>query len=178
MNNINDLWHKIFKVKNYLGIMTPFCYFGEKYTGFVMHTEDVDSSSLNFHHFGAPKTWYGVPLENADSLERSMRVNYANCKAYLRHKLTLLSPNSLRGFDIPLLKTIQRKHQFILTFPFGYHSGFNHGFNVAEAVNIADEKWIPYGLAAEQCKCDFGKANTYIPNISHKKLVRNYAPGL
>jgi hypothetical protein len=32
--------------------------------------------------------------------------------------------------------------------------GFNMGFNCAEAVNFALEKWIPVGEKARRCLCD------------------------
>lgn len=37
------------------------------------HVEDHHLYSLNYHHFGEPKVWYGVPGSNATALEKAMR---------------------------------------------------------------------------------------------------------
>ena len=41
----------------------------------------------------------------------------------------------------------------MITFPLGYHSGFNTGFNIAESTNFATERWVEYGKRATRCYC-------------------------
>ncbi|XP_055280203.1 lysine-specific demethylase 4D-like [Moschus berezovskii] len=139
------------------GVNTPYLYFGMWKTAFAWHTEDMDLYSINFLHFGEPKTWYAVPPEHGRRLERLAGALFPGssrgCEAFLRHKAALISPTVLRDNGIPCGRVTQEAGEFMVTFPYGYHSGFNHGFNCAEAINFATPRWIDYGKAASQCSC-------------------------
>ncbi|XP_038285658.1 lysine-specific demethylase 4D-like isoform X1 [Canis lupus familiaris] len=139
------------------GVNTPYLYFGMWKTAFAWHTEDMDLYSINYLHFGQPKTWYAVPPEHGQRLERLARELFPGsartCEAFLRHKVALISPTVLRDSGIPFSRVTQEAGEFMVTFPYGYHSGFNHGFNCAEAINFATARWIDYGKVASQCSC-------------------------
>lgn len=139
------------------GVNTAYLYFGMWKTTFAWHTEDMDLYSINYLHFGAPKTWYAVPPEHGRKLEKlaksSFPASYNTCSAFLRHKMTLISPHILKQHNIPFDKITQEENEIMITFPFGYHAGFNHGFNCAESTNFAMPRWIEYGKRAAQCYC-------------------------
>ncbi|XP_033253220.1 uncharacterized protein LOC117192612 isoform X1 [Drosophila miranda] len=139
------------------GVNTAYLYFGMWKTTFAWHTEDMDLYSINYLHFGAAKTWYVVPPAYGRRLEKVANqyfpASYKNCNAYLRHKMTLISPQILKHHNVPVSKITQESGEIMITFPFGYHAGFNHGFNCAESTNFAMERWIEYGKRAVQCTC-------------------------
>nr|XP_010971800.1 lysine-specific demethylase 4D-like [Camelus bactrianus] len=122
------------------GVNSPYLYFGMWKTAFAWHTEDMDLYSINFLHFGEPKTWYAVPPEHGRRLERLAKELFPGssrgCGAFLRHKVALISPTVLKDNGIPFGRVTQEAGEFMVTFPYGYHSGFNHGFNCAEAINF------------------------------------------
>ncbi|XP_072293948.1 lysine-specific demethylase 4B [Eucyclogobius newberryi] len=139
------------------GVNTPYLYFGMWKTTFAWHTEDMDLYSINYLHFGQPKSWYSIPPEHGKRLERLAQGFFPGssqgCDAFLRHKMTLISPSILKKYSIPFDRITQNEGEFMVTFPYGYHAGFNHGFNCAESTNFATLRWVDYGKMATQCSC-------------------------
>ncbi|XP_030643831.1 lysine-specific demethylase 4C isoform X1 [Chanos chanos] len=157
------------------GVNTPYLYFGMWKTSFSWHTEDMDLYSINYLHFGEPKSWYAIPPEHGKRLERLATGFFPNsfksCEAFLRHKMTLISPSILKKYGIPFDKTTQEAGEFMITFPYGYHAGFNHGFNCAESTNFATLRWIDYGKMATQCTC-----SKDMVKISMDPFIRRFQP--
>uniref|UniRef100_A0A673IAP0 [histone H3]-trimethyl-L-lysine(9) demethylase n=1 Tax=Sinocyclocheilus rhinocerous TaxID=307959 RepID=A0A673IAP0_9TELE len=157
------------------GVNTPYLYFGMWKTTFAWHTEDMDLYSINYLHFGEPKSWYCVPPEHGKRLERLAKGFFPgssqNCEAFLRHKMTLISPSILKKYGIPFEKITQEAGEFMVTFPYGYHAGFNHGFNCAESTNFATRRWIDYGKQAILCSC-----RKDMVKISMDVFVRKFQP--
>jgi hypothetical protein len=124
---------------------------------FAWHVEDMDLYSINYLHFGAPKQWYCIRPENSTRFECIAQgifsSDYKVCPQFLRHKTYLLSPSKLATDGVPVNRLVQHEGEFVLTFPFAYHSGYNLGFNCAESINFALDDWIPIGRKAESCKC-------------------------
>ncbi|XP_059915621.1 lysine-specific demethylase 4A-like isoform X1 [Gadus macrocephalus] len=139
------------------GVNTPYLYFGMWKTTFAWHTEDMDLYSINYLHFGQPKSWYCVSPEHGKRMERLAHGFFPgsaqNCEAFLRHKMTLISPSILKKYGIPFEKMTQQAGEFMVTFPYAYHAGFNHGYNCAESTNFATQRWIEYGKQAILCTC-------------------------
>jgi hypothetical protein len=140
------------------GVTTPYLYFGMWATVFCAHTEDMNLLSINYLHAGAPKVWYAIAAgEDAKRFEQLCEGHYhqakSGCTEYLRHKRVLVSPHILKKAGIPFTKMVQNPGDAMITFPGGYHFGFNTGFNVAEATNFAVPEWIAYGKRANVCLC-------------------------
>lgn len=58
-----------------------------------------------------------------------------------------------------------------MTFPYGYHCGFNQGLNCAESTNFASVRWIDYGKKASRCTC-----NTDMVKIDMDIFVEKFQP--
>ena len=60
----------------------------------------MDLLSINYLHFGAPKTWYGIAPELAKRFEALAEGLYGderrNCRQFLRHKTTVITPKKVR----------------------------------------------------------------------------------
>lgn len=157
------------------GVNTAYLYFGMWKTTFAWHTEDMDLYSINYLHFGEPKTWYAIPPEHGKRFERIASgffpTSAKTCHAFLRHKMTLISPQILKQYSVPVNKITQEAGEIMITFPYGYHAGFNHGFNCAESTNFAAPRWVEYGKRATQCTC----SNDMV-KISMDTFVKRFQP--
>lgn len=157
------------------GVNTPYLYFGmwratcaykfheiciAALTSVLLvawHVEDADLYSINYIHFGGPKFWYSIPQTSAERFERLMASYFPHdqqkCPEFMRHKQFLVSPTNLHDGGIPLNRCVQFPGEIILTYPYGYHSGFNLGFNCAESINFATEGWLDIGRRTKACVC-------------------------
>ena len=97
-----------------------------------------------------------MKLPTADPIPTGVWPNDAkNCDQFLRHKTYLISPQLLQSqYNIRVNKLVHNEGEFVITFPYGYHSGYNLGYNCAESVNFATEAWLQYGKIAKKCYCE------------------------
>uniref|UniRef100_A0A8C2DDG2 [histone H3]-trimethyl-L-lysine(4) demethylase n=1 Tax=Cyprinus carpio TaxID=7962 RepID=A0A8C2DDG2_CYPCA len=157
------------------GMKLPWLYVGMCFSSFCWHIEDHWSYSINYLHWGEPKTWYGAPGYAAEQLENVMK-NLApelfESQPDLLHQLvTIMNPNVLMEHGVPIYRTNQCAGEFVITFPRAYHSGFNQGFNFAEAVNFCTADWMPLG---RQCVEHYRSLNRYCV-FSHDEMTCNIA---
>ncbi|KAK1398236.1 Lysine-specific demethylase REF6 [Heracleum sosnowskyi] len=143
------------------GVSEPMLYIGMLFSMFAWHVEDHYLYSINYHHCGAPKTWYGVPGHAAVDFEKVVQQYIYNREILsingedgafdlLVEKTTMFSPKILQKHNVPVYKAVQMPGEFVITFPKAYHAGFSQGFNCAEAVNFAVGDWFSFGAAASQ----------------------------
>ena len=109
--------------------------------------------SLNYHHEGDSKTWYGISAADAPKYEVVMsKTLFPEIVGKQPHhvwaKSSLVEPSVLAGHGVKIVSCVQNSGDFILTSPGGYHQGFCHGYCFAEALNWAPFSWFPYGMAA------------------------------
>ncbi|KAJ6423173.1 hypothetical protein OIU84_024160 [Salix udensis] len=157
------------------GVLVPWLYVGTCFSSFCWHVEDHHLYSLNYLHWGDPKIWYGVPESHASNLEDAMRKHLPDLfeeQPDLLHALvTQLSPSVLKAEGVPVYRVVQQSGEFVLTFPRAYHSGFNCGFNCAEAVNVAPVDWLAHGQHAVELYSEQRRKTS----ISHDKLLMGAA---
>ncbi|KAJ5771399.1 uncharacterized protein N7511_003450 [Penicillium nucicola] len=155
------------------GVNTAYLYLGMWKATFAWHLEDVDLYSINYIHFGAPKQWYSISQEDAPRFEQAMRSIWSsdakNCDQFLRHKTYLVSPSLLKSqYGITVNRLVHYEGEFVITFPYGYHSGYNIGYNCAESVNFATEQWLDYARIAKKCNCESDSVWIDVDEIERK----------
>ncbi|OQN98643.1 hypothetical protein B0A48_15309 [Cryoendolithus antarcticus] len=155
------------------GVNTAYLYMGMWKATFAWHLEDVDLYSINYIHFGAPKQWYSISQEDARRFEKAMKsvwpVDAKGCDQFLRHKTYLISPDVLaKQYNVKVNKLVHYEGEFVITYPYGYHSGYNLGYNCAESVNFATESWLEYGRIARKCNCEADNVWVDVSEIERK----------
>jgi len=159
------------------GVNLPYLYIGMWRATFSWHTEDMDLYGVNYLHFGAPKTWYCVPPRYGYKLEQLAHKLFPDmaegCFNLLRHKAVMMDPGILRANNIPFNKLVHEEGTIIVVFPHAYHAGFNHGFNVAEAINFALPRWVEYGKRFRFCVCNDRKREV---RINMEQFVEKIQP--
>lgn len=159
------------------GMTVPWVYVGMIFSTFCWHNEDHYAYSANYQHFGATKTWYGIPGDDAEKFEDAMRATvpelFETQPDLLFQLVTLLTPEQLKKAGVRVYAVDQRAGQLVITFPQAYHAGFNHGFNFNEAVNFAPSDWEPFGQAGVERLQLFRRQ----PCFSHDELLWTAAEG-
>ena len=161
------------------GINTPFLYVATAGSAFAYHVEDLDCYSANYMHWGAPKVWYTFARTDNAKFEALLRKHYPvearACPEFIRHKIFLPAPHILEAAGITVHMIEQHVGELMVTFPQGYHAGYNIGPNIAEAINFITASWVPLGKMAGRCECH---ANTLHINFEDLTFQADeiYAP--
>ncbi|MBA0821975.1 hypothetical protein Goarm_018798 [Gossypium armourianum] len=159
-------------------VSVPHLRIGMCFSSLYWKIEEHHLYSISYLHVGSPKIWYGVPERYSFKFETLMKKYFPDllgkpsklhgvklgCYRKLMMKLfvefvyvlmlkvpmqiTRLSPFVFKSKGVPVYRSIQYPREFVLVFPGAYHSTFDCGFNVAEAVTFAPLDWLPHGQNA------------------------------
>uniref|UniRef100_G3UNQ2 Lysine-specific demethylase 5A n=1 Tax=Loxodonta africana TaxID=9785 RepID=G3UNQ2_LOXAF len=151
------------------GMKVPWLYVGMCFSSFCWHIEDHWSYSINYLHWGEPKTWYGVPSHAAEQLEEVMRElapELFESQPDLLHQLvTIMNPNVLMEHGVPIFK----KHKCILTFTLQFPNSNKTPFNHPKFSHLTVGKcvWLPIG---RQCVNHYRRLRRHCV-FSHEELI-------
>jgi histone demethylase JARID1 len=98
----------------------PWLYVGMTFSNFCWHNEDHFLYSINYQHFGATKTWYGVPASEAEKFERAIKRMapelFETQPDLLFQLATTFNPGRLVEEGVKVYVIDQRPNQFVITF--------------------------------------------------------------
>ncbi|KAL0084672.1 JmjC domain, hydroxylase-domain-containing protein [Phycomyces blakesleeanus] len=168
--NLNDLDGILRDKKVSIPPLTePHLAFGMWKSTFAWHLEHLNLYSINYLHIGASKQWYAIPPGRFMSFEIIMGKTFPEmkdkCKSFLRHRAAVMSPRRLADHSIPVNKCVQHEGEFLITFPYSYHYGYNLDFNCSESVNFAINPWINVGCLPMLCGCTKEKYRVHYDTI-------------
>lgn len=132
---------------------------------FCWHVEDLNMASMNYNHYGSPKFWYGIGKADYKKFENFVKTRFpelfVECNEFMRHKTLMINPYLLKKMmpELKIIKQVQRQGEFIITTQGGYHTGFNLGFNMAEAVNFCTPDWLSIFPKMRNCRCQKGNVH-------------------
>ncbi|KAI9908289.1 hypothetical protein PsorP6_016452 [Peronosclerospora sorghi] len=153
------------------GVNVPWLYCGMLFASFCWHAEDNYMSSINYHHVGAKKRWYGIPSSDAAKFEAVMRTQlperFQQAPDLHLHLTTMIPPSVLRAERVRVYTLVQAPGEIMLTFPKAYHCGFSEGFNCNEAVNFVLPTWLPFGRECVEMYRTYGRVSI----LSHDRFV-------
>ncbi|XP_020085320.1 lysine-specific demethylase JMJ706-like isoform X3 [Ananas comosus] len=148
------------------GVTDPMLYIGMLFSMFAWHVEDHYLYSINYHHCGAFKTWYGIPGHAALAFEKVVQEHVYEreilpCEGedaafdVLLGKTTMFPPNILLEHGVPVYKAVQKPGEFVITFPRAYHAGFSHGYRCFLMRNSFHRaRWLLTKMGAHICYTD------------------------
>lgn len=139
------------------GVQSSFSIAGMLDTWFAAHKEDSDLASINCHLYGADKWWYVISPKDSARFERLFHDLFCDdfeykCPTPLRHKCFIIPPWILDAHGIDYTIYVQRAGEIMMTVYGAYHFGFNTGFNIVEASNIASPKFLSIFEYAKICQ--------------------------
>ncbi|GMF26200.1 unnamed protein product [Phytophthora lilii] len=176
LNNLPDAYGSLLRHLGAAinGINVPWLYCGMLFASFCWHAEDNYMSSINYHHMGAKKRWYGIPSSDAEKFEAVMRAQvperFRENPDLLLHLTTMVPPSILRDRGVRVFTLVQEPGDIILTFPKAYHGGFSEGFNCNEAVNFVLPNWIDFGRECVEMYRTYGRLSIF----SHDRFVFHF----
>ncbi|KAF5727012.1 putative lysine-specific demethylase JMJ16 isoform X3 [Tripterygium wilfordii] len=173
LNNVPRLPGSLLSFENFetSGVLVPRLLIGMCFSSFCWKVEEHHLYSLCYMHLGAPKVWHCVPggyTVKFEAAKRKHRPELLVEQDKLHHtQVTKLCPSMLTSEAIPVYRCVQHPGEFVLVLPGAYHSGYDCGFNCAEAVNFAPLDWLLHGQNA----VEFYHEQARKTSISHDKLL-------
>uniref|UniRef100_G3T4L2 [histone H3]-trimethyl-L-lysine(4) demethylase n=1 Tax=Loxodonta africana TaxID=9785 RepID=G3T4L2_LOXAF len=154
------------------GMKVPWLYVGMCFSSFCWHIEDHWSYSINYLHWGEPKTWYGVPSHAAEQLEEVMRElapELFESQPDLLHQLvTIMNPNVLMEHGVPVSFFMSPFSIFNFEFPVKRPLRFLLGHKGIWRVNTCSVlEYLPIG---RQCVNHYRRLRRHCV-FSHEELI-------